>query len=62
MIEQQVYSKNEILDELPLDSDGKYPHAISTWVFAKMYDGQGNLLKYKARLCGRGFREIQGID
>ena len=32
----------------------------STWTFAKMFDEKGNLLKYKA--CGRGFREIQGID
>jgi DNA-binding IclR family transcriptional regulator len=31
-------------------------------IAAGIYDDQGKLLKYKARLCGRGFKEIQGID
>ena len=63
MEDQQVYKKNEILNTLPLDKDGKTPHFVdSVWAFAKMFDEKGKLLKYKARLCGRGFREIQGID
>ena len=63
MEEQEVYSKREILKEIPKDRSGKTPHFVdSTWAFAKQYDEKGKLLKYKARLCGRGFREIHGID
>jgi predicted transcriptional regulator len=61
MIAQKVYT--EIVDETPKDEEGNSLRYIdSTWTFAKMFDENGNLLKYKARLCGRGFREIQGID
>lgn len=63
MEEQQVYSKSDIVTALPKDANGRIPHYVdSIWAFAKMFDEKGNLLKYKARLCGRGFREIQGID
>jgi hypothetical protein len=63
MYEQHVFKSTEIYDQLPLDQNRLKPRYIdSTWVFAKQYDEQGNLLKYKARLCGRGFREIQGLD
>ena len=34
----------------------------TTWAFAKKYDSSGKLEKFKARLCGRGFHEIKGID
>ena len=61
MEEQQVYE--EIYNQIPKDSKGIIPRYIdSTWAFAKQYDEEGKLLKYKARLCGRGFREIEGID
>jgi hypothetical protein len=63
MEEQKVYLKSEIMESLPKDSNGNFPRSIdSTWAYAKMYDENGKFLKYKARLCGRGFREIQGID
>ena len=63
MEEQEVYAQRDILETLPVGRDGKTPHFVdSIWAFAKMYDEKGNLLKYKARLCARGFREIQGID
>ena len=63
MEEQKVFLKSEIKQEPPRQTDGSPIRFIdSTWAFAKMYDEDGKLLKYKARLCGRGFREIQGID
>ncbi|PLW38782.1 hypothetical protein PCASD_12562 [Puccinia coronata f. sp. avenae] len=34
----------------------------TTWVFKRKFDADGELLKYKARLCVRGFRQIEGID
>lgn len=63
MIEQQVYLKKDIVDKVPLDNNGNVPRFIdSTWAYAKQYDEKGELIRYKARLCGRGFREIKGID
>ena len=63
MEEQEVYAKKDILMELPKDRSDRTPHFVdSVWAFAKQYDEQGKLLKYKARLCGRGFKEIHGID
>ncbi|PLW26977.1 hypothetical protein PCASD_23030 [Puccinia coronata f. sp. avenae] len=34
----------------------------TTWVFKKKTDQDGNLTKYKARLCVRGFNQREGID
>lgn len=34
----------------------------TVWVFKRKFDADGELLKYKARLCVRGFRQIEGID
>lgn len=34
----------------------------TTWVFKRKFDADGRLLKYKARLCVRGFRQVEGID
>jgi hypothetical protein len=34
----------------------------TTWVFKKKTDQDGNLTKYKARLCVRGFHQREGID
>lgn len=63
MIIQEVYDPKDIMEEQPKDENGKPIRYIdSVWAFAKMYDGHGKLVKYKARLCGRGFREIQGLD
>jgi hypothetical protein len=58
MINMGVWNNGDIQDKLP-----KEERAIdSTWSFAKKEDEEGNYTKFKARLCGRGFREIQGID
>jgi hypothetical protein len=32
------------------------------WVFALKTDKDGNITKYKARLCTRGFTQVPGID
>ncbi|KAI7943896.1 hypothetical protein MJO28_011424 [Puccinia striiformis f. sp. tritici] len=34
----------------------------TVWVFKRKYDADGKLLKYKARLCVRGFRQIEGVN
>ena len=32
------------------------------WILAKKYDADGNLAKYKARLCAQGYSQIEGVD
>ncbi|MBW0463409.1 hypothetical protein O181_003124 [Austropuccinia psidii MF-1] len=34
----------------------------TTWVFCEKTDAQGNLIKEKARLCVRGFLQVENID
>ena len=52
-----VWNDGDIIDKLPTGE-----RAIdSTWAFAKKNEDDGTI-KFKARLCGRGFREIHGID
>ncbi|MBW0483613.1 hypothetical protein O181_023328 [Austropuccinia psidii MF-1] len=34
----------------------------TTWVFKKKTDENGNLTKFKAQLCVRGFSQMEGID
>ena len=51
-----VYHKEE--NKLP----GGVRWIGSRWVFAKKFDENGGLIKYKARLVARGFMEKYGID
>lgn len=38
-------------------------HALgTTWVFKRKTNENGDLIKYKARLCAQGFSQIEGID
>ncbi|PLW07246.1 hypothetical protein PCANC_28159 [Puccinia coronata f. sp. avenae] len=38
-------------------------HLLGTiWVFRKKYDANGNLMKFKARLCAQGSAQQEGID
>lgn len=32
------------------------------WVFTNKYDLEGNIVRYKARLCAQGFDQIDGVD
>jgi hypothetical protein len=34
----------------------------SKWIYKKKMDMDGNIHVYKARLVGKGFRQVQGID
>jgi hypothetical protein len=57
MIYMSVWNDGDIIDKLPTGE-----RAIdSTWAFAKKNENDGTI-KFKARLCGRGFRKIHGID
>ncbi|MBW0461131.1 hypothetical protein O181_000846 [Austropuccinia psidii MF-1] len=50
----QVWSSHE--------QDESINPLTTTWVFKKKTDANGNLTKYKARLCVRGFNQQEGID
>ena len=57
MISMNVWTDGDIIDKLPAGE-----RAIdSTRAFAKKNEDNGTI-KFKARLCGRGCREIPGID
>ena len=32
------------------------------WIFQRKMDADGNVTVYKARLVGKGFRQVQGVD
>ncbi|POW22754.1 hypothetical protein PSHT_00941 [Puccinia striiformis] len=34
----------------------------SVWVFQKKFDADGNLVKFKARLCAQGSAQVEGVD
>jgi hypothetical protein len=34
----------------------------TTWVFKRKYNPDGSIEKYKARLCAKGFTQVQGVD
>ncbi|MBW0530298.1 hypothetical protein O181_070013 [Austropuccinia psidii MF-1] len=34
----------------------------SVWVFKRVFDGDGNLIKHKARLCAQGCSQIPGLE
>ncbi|MBW0571902.1 hypothetical protein O181_111617 [Austropuccinia psidii MF-1] len=50
----QVWSSHE--------QDKSIHPLTTTWVFKRKTDANGNLTKYKARLCVRGFNQQEGID
>jgi len=44
-------------------SDARGQTAVdSKWVLKRKRDHAGRIVKYKARLCARGFRQVQGVD
>ncbi|MBW0529178.1 hypothetical protein O181_068893 [Austropuccinia psidii MF-1] len=46
----------------PISNKKEIKALTTTWVFKKKTDKNGNLIKYKARLCVRGFNQREGID
>ncbi|MBW0473195.1 hypothetical protein O181_012910 [Austropuccinia psidii MF-1] len=46
----------------PVGTDPNNKPLSTTWVFKRKTDENGNLSKYKARLCIRGFNQKEGVD
>ncbi|MBW0572780.1 hypothetical protein O181_112495, partial [Austropuccinia psidii MF-1] len=46
----------------PHEQDKSIHLLTTTWVFKREKNTDGNLTKYKARLCVRGFNQQEGID
>ncbi|MBW0546634.1 hypothetical protein O181_086349, partial [Austropuccinia psidii MF-1] len=46
----------------PVGMDPNIKPLSTTWVFKRKTDENGNLSKYKARLCVRGFNQKEGIN
>jgi len=58
--EMQSLLTNHVFEVVDLP-EGK--HAVSTrWVYKKKTGPDGQILKYKARLTGRGFEQQEGLD
>ncbi|CAL5395058.1 unnamed protein product [Camellia sinensis] len=58
--EMQSLQKNQTYDLIKLPQDRK--PLQNKWVFKLKKDGSGKLVKYKARLVVKGFRQKKGID
>lgn len=54
-----LYGKNVFTLEAPPPGTKLIP---TMWVWKTKYDAYGNLLKYKARVCVQGNRQIAGVD
>lgn len=58
--EMQSILTNNVFELVKLPKD---KHAITArWVFKKKMGPDGEVLKYKARLVGRGFQQMEGLD
>ncbi len=58
--EMRSLQQLEVYDEVQRPNDRK---PISTkWVFTRKKDGEGKVVRYKARLVARGFVQKQGLD
>ncbi|CAL5395053.1 unnamed protein product [Camellia sinensis] len=58
--EMQSLQKNQTYDLIKLPQDRK--PLQNKWVFKLKKDGSGKLVKYKARLVVKGFRQKKGMD
>ena len=58
--ELKAHAKNNTWDivELP---EGRHPIGFK-WVFKIKHDNRGETRRYKARLCGQGFSQQEGVD
>ncbi|POW15070.1 hypothetical protein PSHT_07190 [Puccinia striiformis] len=59
-VEINNINRHEVWVVAPLTPGAKPLDTV--WVFKRKFDADGDLLKYKARLCVRGFRQIEGTD
>ncbi|KAI7959985.1 hypothetical protein MJO29_005053 [Puccinia striiformis f. sp. tritici] len=59
-VELAAMVRLKVWDVVPIPSGANLLGSI--WVFHKKYDTDGNLLKFKARLCAQGSAQQEGID
>ena len=61
--EIKAHIKNGTYELVPLASlpTGRKPIG-STWTYAIKRDSQGNITRYKARMCAQGFSQQEGFD
>ncbi|KAI7956622.1 hypothetical protein MJO28_003717 [Puccinia striiformis f. sp. tritici] len=59
-VELNNITRHEVWVVAPLTPGAKPLDTV--WVFKRKFDADGDLLKYKARLCVRGFRQVEGTD
>ncbi|MBW0564333.1 hypothetical protein O181_104048 [Austropuccinia psidii MF-1] len=58
--ELESLERHQVIEEVALTSAMRL--LDTTWVFREKTDAQGNLIKEKARLCVRGFFQVENID
>ena len=58
--EMDALDKNEAWDIAELPAGRKF--VGSKWLFKKKFNAQGKVEKYKARLVGKGYSQVEGID
>ncbi|KAI7959354.1 hypothetical protein MJO28_003145 [Puccinia striiformis f. sp. tritici] len=59
-VELNNITRHEVWVVAPLTPGAKPLDTV--WVFKRKFNADGDLLKYKACLCVRGFRQIEGTD
>lgn len=58
--ELQAFEERNVWEEVILPAR---EHALgTTWVYWRKTNANGKLIKFKARLCAQGFKQVEGID
>ncbi|KAJ3531725.1 hypothetical protein NM688_g7534 [Phlebia brevispora] len=60
LTEMQMLQKLGVYKEVPRPSDRRV--VSSTWAFRQKCGPLGKIEKYKARLCAKGYTQVQGLD
>ncbi|POW23215.1 hypothetical protein PSHT_00424 [Puccinia striiformis] len=59
-IELEAMARLNVWQMVPFPEDRLLLGTV--WVFRKKFDADGNLVKFKARLCAQGSAQVEGID